>query len=389
MQNTIASSSVATVERVPQAHTGTYYKQLDTLRCLAVGLVILEHWFASSISHLFDFGFLGVLIFFTLSGFLITGILLRNKQSLDTGQVSKREILKTFYVRRSLRIFPIYYFLLAFLFIFSFEHIREKMGWYALYASNLLTYKQQHWDGMIGPLWSLAVEEQFYLIWPLLILVIPVKKLPAFFYICLAAAPLFRLLSIEAASMFSADPKPELSMRVLMPNCVDSFAAGGLLAYFMRYKDEAPRWIELMKKNVSGIILLAVCIVLLLFKKSYAFYLIFPTIFCWLSVYMIKGLINNVTGWKGKLFSNPATIYLGKISYGIYLFHGPFPLILSIIDFIMLKIGLGFTMYNSLEGLDPILKKSIWVIYLVIFASLSYFIIEKPFNKLKGKFNYS
>src|SRR6476620_2899804 len=90
-----------------------YYRQLDTLRAFAVGMVLLSHWFSPK--HIINKytlnGTLGVTLFFVLSGFLITGILLRTKTSIEN-RLSLREAFKTFYIRRSLRIFPVYYLLL-------------------------------------------------------------------------------------------------------------------------------------------------------------------------------------------------------------------------------------------------------------------------------------
>ncbi|ULQ52393.1 acyltransferase family protein [Flavihumibacter fluvii] len=370
------------------AAKSAYYPQLDFLRFVAVTLVILEHWFGSALSRNFEFGYLGVLLFFVLSGFLISGILLKNRAMIDAGMVSKRETLKVFYIRRTLRIFPVYYFLLLFLFIFSFEGIRQKALWYFLYASNIYTYIQQEWDGMIGPFWSLAVEEQFYLVWPLLMLVMPVRKMPAFFGTCLLLAPVFRLLSIVFANHFSEAPLDTLSMRVLMPSCIDSFAAGGLLAFWRQDENTGSKWLKYLNNKylVSGLVVIAY--ILLRYKENFLFYLLFPSVFSFLSVTMIAALLVKAKGLKGVIFNNPFLLHLGKISYGLYLFHGPFPLIFSIVDVVLGKLHKGFTIYHILAGLPKTTRSLVWVVYLVGLASLSYYILEKPFNKLKDKFLY-
>jgi peptidoglycan/LPS O-acetylase OafA/YrhL len=158
-------------------------------------MVLLQHWFSFEFVKTFYLGLQGVLLFFALSGFLITNILLKNKQEVENGTTTNAKVLKTFYFRRTLRIFPIYYLTLIFLYLFSFKGLDGKTIWYALYASNIYTFIHQKWDGIIGPLWSLAVEEQFYLVWPFLILLVPAKRLMYFFIGCILSAPVLRLIA--------------------------------------------------------------------------------------------------------------------------------------------------------------------------------------------------
>jgi peptidoglycan/LPS O-acetylase OafA/YrhL len=117
-----------------------YIKQLDSIRAFAVILVIISHWFPYHYVKILRFGNVGVEIFFVLSGFLITRILLNSREKSETFGKSKIEILKNFIARRSLRIFPIYYILLVFLFIFakSTTNIENDLFYYVSYTSNWL-----------------------------------------------------------------------------------------------------------------------------------------------------------------------------------------------------------------------------------------------------------
>src|SRR5687767_3808258 len=103
-----------------------YMPQLDALRAFAVFLVIISHWFSREhiVNRYTDNGTLGVTLFFVLSGYLITGILLKNKNSIEQGG-SIKSALKTFYIRRSLRIFPVYYLLIFVLLIFNVADIQR------------------------------------------------------------------------------------------------------------------------------------------------------------------------------------------------------------------------------------------------------------------------
>lgn len=352
-------------------------------------MVLLQHWFTFEFVKTFYLGLLGVLLFFALSGFLITNILLKNKQDLDNGLTTKARILKMFYLRRTLRIFPIYYLTLIFLYLFSFKGLDGKAIWYSLYASNIYTFIHQKWDGLIGPLWSLAVEEQFYLVWPFLILLVPAKRLFKFFVGCILIAPVLRLISVLIGNAISPSPEPHISMIVLMPCCIDCFSFGGLLAYVLRNKEQYQRELKFLQNNFLFGILFIACLVLVVFRDNYFYYTLFPSLFSIFAILFIYRLAKGFKGFIEKAATNPVIVYLGKISYGLYLYHGPFPFILAFFDAALYKIAPQFSIYNSLTNLPHTLRSFIWLVYLVIIASISYYLIEKPFNKLKEKFAYN
>eukprot|EP01136_Pigoraptor_vietnamica_P044419 Opistho-1_new@21151 len=157
-----------------------YYEGLDVLRAFAVCFVIIAHWGPSKFrSEILTFifqkiipdGLFGVDLFFVLSGFLITSILLNAK---DNANGNRMTIIKSFYIRRALRIFPIYYLLIAIVYLLNDQSVKDHLIYYLSYTSNFLTFKLRDW-GSISHTWSLAVEEQFYLIWPWIIIFIPKK----------------------------------------------------------------------------------------------------------------------------------------------------------------------------------------------------------------------
>jgi peptidoglycan/LPS O-acetylase OafA/YrhL len=166
----------------------TYRIQIDGLRCFAIISVMIAHWIAwdtiNPILNSAPWGN-GVILFFVISGFLITNILLEQKQKIDTFKISQQHALKIFYLRRFFRIFPIYFLLLFFLYYIDYPNIRQNFIWFITYTSNILQGITNKDVGNLSHLWSLAVEEQFYIIWPLFIFFIPEKHLLKFFILTL------------------------------------------------------------------------------------------------------------------------------------------------------------------------------------------------------------
>src|SRR5215217_8319326 len=149
--------------------------QLDGIRFIAIALVLVEHLFVEVNSV--PVGATGVTIFFVLSGFLISRILLKSRdKNYDTPGGFKKYLSK-FLIRRTIRIFPVYYLVILLLFIFNVPPVREKLGWLALYGTNIYMAVYKTWMGSMDHLWSLAVEEQVYLFFPFLIFFVPKNKL--------------------------------------------------------------------------------------------------------------------------------------------------------------------------------------------------------------------
>jgi len=356
---------------IPDKDTG-YFPQLDALRAIAVFFVMIEHWVPGTYwFKIFPYGMAGVTLFFVLSGFLITRILLRSRIKSESLNQSKFHSLKQFYIRRTLRIFPIYYITIFILLIFNTNNIRQIFTWFLTYTSNIYFYLIQNWAGSLSHLWTLAVEEQFYIIWPFIMLFVPKRFLFKTIVIIISTGPVFRTVIF----LFSnGSPAASDFIHILTPSCMDSFGMGALLAYALIYNLKI---IDFLKSKLSLISIgcIIVIIVLLFTEENILSVLLFR--FC-VSVISLFIISKALTGFKGTLryvFDNKALIYFGKISYGLYLYHKFIPSLLSIFELPVPE--------------NMFLKFISYSLMLIAIASVSWYLIEKPVNGLKKHFSYN
>ncbi len=208
---------------------------LDGLRGIAVVMVLVFHAGAQSqvqqfgpwsyyASSVIAGGWLGVDLFFVLSGFLITRILLNTSGSSNYFQ--------SFYARRFLRIFPLYWGFLALSFwvlpgTSDSPWLRENQLWYWSYLSNWLMYSAEVQSPELNHFWSLAIEEQFYLFWPLLLFFLPIKRAKIACWVLLSACLVAR------AYFVLLEPKdPRLSFSTFLR--LDGLMMGALVAFYVQ-----------------------------------------------------------------------------------------------------------------------------------------------------------
>lgn len=279
--------------------------QLDGLRAVAVTFVMAFH-FVPGVDRFAPLGSIGVRLFFVLSGFLITRILLQSRQ-WPTGSA-----LRVFYARRALRIFPLFYLVLALAALVNIGPVRQTIGWHVTYLTNAYLFDRGSWHGSISHLWSLAVEEQFYLVWPVVMLTLPERRLPAVIATMMIAAPISRLL--VGGPMNS----------VLPTSCLDSLGAGALLAL------PTARAAMMKVGRVAGVPLFIVSLVIRYAGHSSAgLDALLDAGVSLTSAWIIGRAAGGIGGSIGGLLSSPPIVYLGTISYGVYLFHGFMPYVLG------------------------------------------------------------
>lgn len=356
-----------------------YYKPIDSIRAIAVFLIVASHWFdASSLSHQLGVDSIGVNTLFVVSGFLVTRLLLDQREQAMQSGYSISSIALNFYVRRSLRIFPVYYLLVSALLIYHFEKnhvITADFYYYLTYTSNFYFYTKHAFEGLIPHVWSLAVGAQFYLIWPWILLYAKKNHLPGF----IAG---FILVGVVAQLLFSPFP-----LGYLLPvTCFDCFGMGALLAWVVIYN---PALLHDFYKKVSVAALISVVTYGWFVYQGLWKVTVLRTCTGVVTLWILTYVVSNTN--RGRLIDkyilySPFLKFIGKISYGLFLYHLLIPLLIDN-DFFWLTINVNLP--------DSMLRHLEWVyfgeaVFLLFVASiLSYYIIEKPFLTLNKRVHFS
>ena len=360
---------------------------LDGLRAIAFLLVFALH------TGYLQVGWVGVSLFYVLSGFLITGILLDMKRSL-----ASKEYFYKFYGRRLLRIFPLYYFylllvVLACTWLIALHYRPRYMQttldqiWYAVvyvYDFFWATAAFQH-SNFLDHFWSLSVEEQFYILWPFLILRVPDRSLKKLFLVVIVMGPVFRLgfYVVHALGIFSflAD-SPAQAVYPLPFSHMDAFALGAYISRFRIPQAKQQFLLLLLLVPLAGFTAqylgtghfgeFSTFGYPLLLSNSYQFIWGYSLV-NYLFAVLIYGVARE--GWLVRFLEVRPLGYLGRISYGLYVYHFP------IVWFSARIADFGIT--------PPLLKPLTALLGLVatiLVASLSFFLLERPALNLKDRF---
>jgi peptidoglycan/LPS O-acetylase OafA/YrhL len=353
-----------------------YRPQLDSLRTFAVFAVLVTHFWQPGpfpgILRYLDFGFLGVRLFFVLSGFLITRILLEGRDRAEAEGLSHFGVARRFYARRFLRIFPLYYFIIIVAVLIDLPLARDRWPWLVTYTPNFFVALYQQSIGRFGHFWTLAVEEQFYLIWPWLVLAAPWRWLTAMVTAVVTSAPIFREIFMTRYGE---------AWGVLPWGSLDTLGVGALLAIVFHHSPYPHLVYDRLRRVVLPIGLVGYVGLHALTWLSGterlfgAFHEIaYAMICCWL----IAGADRGFGGMFGRVLSIRPVIYLGKISYGIYAYHMFMPWALTKA---FLQLGLTFPP----PGPTRFVLTSVVA---VAVAMLSWHLLEHPINRLKRYFPY-
>lgn len=348
--------------------SNTRDRQLDGLRTLAVTMVLYAHFVAADGSI---WGHLGVRLFFVLSGFLITRLLL---EARSDARYQPATALSAFYIRRALRIFPPYFAMLAFIWYVNLEGARGSLKWHALYLSNYWYALREEWTPwVLCHTWSLSIEEQFYIVWPLVILLAPRRLIERICIAVIACSLAYRLC-------WPLTGTPNL-MRDLLPSAsMDALAAGALLAAYRGRTQAWPQWMRL-----SWMPLAAAAAGALWLRPDPTTPILDWVIWIGSEVFPLVPLVmlvgNASSGFRspiGRLLALPPITAIGRISYGLYLFH---PIVLALI----VKAQPWIPVNVSEQGAGRFVVGTVTTLLL---ASVSWLIFEKPLNSLKRYFPY-
>ncbi len=348
--------------------------QLDGLRAVAVSAVLLEHFFwGHYLTHALPWGWLGVRLFFVISGFLITSILLECREISETTGIPKRRSIRQFYARRALRILPLYYLVLFSAAAIGVAPVRETFAWLATFTSNIYFALRGEWLPPVTHLWSLAVEEQFYLVWPWVILFVPRRHLPRVMLAAVGIALLWRTLSVAAGHA-------AVTTWVATPGSLDTLAMGSLLAIVRR----PPHSVFTQPRRFAGLCLaigaplMVLTLGLHLAGISLSTRLVLSDLAMALSfTWLVSRAADGFEGWGGRLLNLAPVRYLGKISYGVYVYHLFVKLLLP---GTLVRIGLSYP--SGLAG------ELLTTGATIAIASASWHLFELPINSLKSHFPY-
>jgi peptidoglycan/LPS O-acetylase OafA/YrhL len=377
---------------------GRHIPALDGLRGLAVILVMMHHWTLLSLSHnridlkiaaVLHGGWVGVELFFVLSGFLITGILLDAR--------GKPHFFRDFYARRTLRIFPLYY---AFVFLFMFlvlpadplmywtdpNAAMPSQWWYWTYCSNFMLARNGFYS-VLDPTWSLAIEEQFYWIWPLVVLALPHRRLITVCFGLLAFSVVLRAVLAFHGAMYP-------SAYVLMPSHMDGLLVGAIIAMQARSAggllERRSMW--LVAGGIGAVVALGTTILAALKGlgvREYAWTA--PTIYTALSllggVVLIHAAIARPGSVLGLLFGNALLRKFGKYSYAMYLFNMPIHILVQEAqEHLAKKRVFHMPMIHSSHLPEQLLHYVLCMVAVYTAAFLSWHLFEVWFLKLKKFF---
>src|SRR5262245_34285697 len=277
----------------------SHMPQLDAVRALAVGVVLVHHLFPMVRSVLGGLGgFIGVKLFFVLSGFLITQILLEGRTAVAAA--GPWHVARQFYVRRTLRIFPLYYFVIAMALLAGLPEVRQQIWWLLTYTFNFQIASTGMWPANISHFWTLAVEEQFYLVWPWLILLLPSSWLVSMTVAVVVLGPAYRILALALGFNGGAFYAATFSS-------LDALGAGALLAILSGHSAALTDRTRHLCRAYALPIGLGAFVGLQLIQGVSSFgnalYLVFfDTAIALVSVWLVSGASTGFTKFAGWLF---------------------------------------------------------------------------------------
>jgi len=382
--------------RDPATPSSDHNPALDGLRGAAMLLVILNHaiavplltattGFDTAVSRIAFGGWVGVDIFFVLSGFLITGIL------LDTA--GRPGWWTSFIMRRGLRVFPLYYGALAFVFIVlprlvrwpepAFATLQANQRWYWGYGVNLL-YAFTRGEGTplnTGHFWSLSIEEQFYLIWPLVVWACTPRRLLRVIALTMIGGLAFRL------ALVLHDPGNARAVYFLTPGRLDTLMTGAALAVVARMPGGLARLEGLAPRAIgAGVITLGSLALLrgtLNPSDPVLAVAAFPLVALVFGAVLVMAVTQPPTGRLARVLRCEGLRKWGTYSYGIYIIHLP---LLGAIEYKTTFYEHGVALLGGSRLPSVLLLAAVAAPVSYAFGYMSYHLYEKRFLELKRYF---
>jgi len=347
-----------------------YQPQFDGLRALAVLTVMVDHFSADvpnfPLPDWIHLGASGVRLFLVLSGYFITISLRRARDRMETGAVSGRGAILTFYWRRFLRITPAYIAFAAIALILNLGTIRQNWIWVFTGTVNWLIATTNQWPLTSSHLWSICVQEQFYLFWPLLVLFLPRQwMLRAIISVALAGIA-FRIGCV----VFSV---PVIARWVLPFGSLDSLAAGAALGWCGgQIKTGRYRWYL----PIIGVSMLTIAAVLRNTDPTQLKSVLVEPLEAGAFVLLVARTAAGFQGVIARFLTNPGLMFAGRISYGLYIYH----ILVAMLFHRCLP-----ARFKILITI-PSLRLIVFGVATLVVATLSWRWLEQPINRLRGEF---
>jgi peptidoglycan/LPS O-acetylase OafA/YrhL len=364
------------------------------VRGLAIVMVLLLHFVANVpptnlvervIVGVTNYGSYGVELFFILSGFLITGIL------YDAHDRS--HYFRNFYMRRTLRIFPLYYGVLALVFVVAplipllrgptLDFLVDRQAWAWLYGVNVYIAKNGEWSfSYLDHFWSLAVEEHFYVFWPLVIFLL--ARRPRTLIAVSLAISLCAMLARLTGSLMGLS---WWTTYVLTPFRLDGLALGAFLALTVRQPGGLERMTRALPKvSIAASALLMVTFLWTRLAPGQGLELVLPIraslILILLACLLVWTLIAAEGSLTSRFFSSRLLVFLGTYSYGLYVYH-------HFISYYLVtnRTDLELARWLGSHGAAVALQTVLGVSASLAIAYFSYELFEKRFLRLKRFFD--
>jgi peptidoglycan/LPS O-acetylase OafA/YrhL len=357
------------------AYSQKYIPALDGLRAVSILLVILFHIKEELVHFRFlyfvaEHGWYGVDVFFTLSGFLITWMLL--KEIDNRGKIN----IVRFYIRRGLRLWPAYfvYLIIVGAAIYlrgthrQLENYLSALPYLITYTSNYLAIYAPDRLPLLLHTWSLCVEEQFYLAFPLVLLLFSCESAKHILLAIICTICGIRVLVVVHAYFY---------LQYFTPLRIDTILAGCVVAIvFRKMRFGGYRFLENRILQYAGVIIWGGCIMMFANEGSKTLYIIgLPLLYLFsaLNIYMIA---NGFPVLLVKILEFKTIVYIGKISYGIYLVH--------VICMVFVLKCFGYYQINGYPRLIIVVTLS--VITPICSAAIMYKYVEKPILLIKERY---
>jgi peptidoglycan/LPS O-acetylase OafA/YrhL len=366
-----------TIGTAPPSESSVHISELDGLRAIAVTLVLLNHFGPSAsvplVWRLQAVGWVGVDLFFVLSGFLITGILVDSRR--------RPNYFRDFYIRRTLRIFPLYYCVLTLIVTSmllwdggsTYRKLVSQWGspwWFWSYLGNIkmALNNQTPTTFALTPLWSLHIEEQFYLVFPFIVRFVRKEMLLKGLLVAIIASPVLRIL------LWHWNPSNPYIQYMLLPCRLDGLALGAVIAIKIR----GPWKID--RRRLGAVALAALLVAYFGYKWFGGNSWLTPftrilgySLFSFAFASAVLWIVLFRGSWQTNWLNLGPIQFLGRISYGVYLLQAPAAAMLTAL-FASAEVW-----HNDIFRFVTISATT------VLFAALSWHFLERPILQLKNR----